>query len=43
MIVAIHTPGLQTLAQAKAFVSSYQAIAFTLTDRVAAYQWMSDT
>jgi hypothetical protein len=43
MIVTIHTQGLQTLAQLQAFVSSNEAIAFTLTDRIAAYQWMTDT
>jgi|GEM_PF-1413237 len=35
--------GLQTLAQVQAFVSNNETIAFTLTDRIAAYQWMTDT
>jgi len=30
--------GLQTLAQVQAFVSNNETIAFTLTDRIAAYQ-----
>ena len=42
MIVTIQTQGLQTLAQVQAFVSSNEAISFTLADRVAAYQWMTD-
>lgn len=42
MIVTIHTQGLLTLAQVQAFVSSNEAISFTLTDRVAAYHWMTD-
>lgn len=43
MIVTLHTQGLKTLAQIQAFVSSNEAISFTLTDRVAAYSWMADT
>jgi transposase InsO family protein len=43
MIVTLHTQGLKTLAQVQAFVSSNEAISFTLTDRTAAYGWMSDT
>jgi transposase InsO family protein len=43
MIVTLHTQGLKTLAQVQAFVSSNEAISFTLTDRVAAYGWMADT
>ncbi len=43
MIVTLHTQGLQTLVQVKAFVSNNEAIAFTLTDRIAAYGWMGDT
>jgi hypothetical protein len=43
MIVTLHTQGLQTLAQVQAFVANNQAIAFTLTDRIAAYGWMTDT
>ena len=42
MIVTLHTQGLKTLAQVKAFVSSNEAISFTLTDRIAAYGWMTD-
>jgi hypothetical protein len=34
MIVTIHTQGLQTLAQVQAFVSSNEAISFTLTDQL---------
>jgi len=37
MIVTLHTQELKTLAQVRAFVSSSEAITFTLTDRVAAY------
>jgi hypothetical protein len=43
MIVTLHTQGLQTLAQVRAFVSGNEAISFTLTDRHAAYGWMADT
>ena len=43
MIVTLHTQGLKTLAQVQAFVSSNEAISFTLTDRIAAYGWMTDT
>lgn len=43
MIVTLQTQGLKTLAQVEAFVSSNQAITFTLTDRNAAYGWMTDT
>jgi len=43
MIVTLHTQGLKTLAQVQAFVSNNEAIAFTLTDRIAAYGWMTDT
>ena len=41
--MTLHTQGLKTLAQVQAFVSSNEAITFTLTDRVAAYNWMTDT
>jgi transposase InsO family protein len=43
MIVTLHTQGLQTLAQVRAFVAGNEAISFTLTDRLAAYVWMADT
>ena len=43
MIVTLHTQGLQTLAQVRAFVSGNEAISFTLTDRHTAYGWMADT
>ncbi len=43
MIVTLHTAGLQTLAQIRAFVDGNAPIAFTLTDRMAAQQWMTDT
>jgi hypothetical protein len=43
MIVTLHTQGLKTLAQVRDFVFSNEAIAFTLTDRIAAYGWMADT
>lgn len=41
--MTLHTQGLQTLAQVRAFVSGNEAISFTLTDRPAAYGWMTDT
>lgn len=41
--MTLHTQGLKTLAQVQAFVSSNEAISFTLTDRIAAYGWMTDT
>ncbi len=43
MIVTLQTQGLKTLAQVQGFISSNEAILFTLTDRVAAYNWMTDT
>lgn len=43
MIVTMHTQGLQTLAQVRAFVEGNEPISFTLTDRHAAYGWMADT
>ena len=43
MIVTLQTQGLKTLAQVQGFISSNEAILFTLTDRVAAYSWMTDT
>ena len=42
MIVTLQTQGLKTLEQVEAFVSSNEAITFTLTDRVAAYGWMTN-
>ncbi len=42
MIVTLHTSGLKTLAQIRAFVDGNSPIAFTLTDRAAAQQWMTD-
>ena len=41
--MTLHTQGLQTLAQVRAFVSGSEAVSFTLTDRLAAYGWMADT
>ena len=35
--------GLQTLAQVRTFVSDNEAISVTLTDRLTAYGWMTDT
>lgn len=43
MIVTLHTAGLQTLAQVRAFVEGNQPVSFTLTDRSAAYLWMTKT
>lgn len=43
MIVTLHTQGLQTLAQVRAFVSGNEPISFTLEDRLAAYGWITDT
>ena len=43
MIVTLHTQELQTLPQVQVFVSSNEALTLTLTDRIAAYNWMSDT
>lgn len=43
MIVTLHTQGLQTLAQVRAFVSGVDPISFTLEDRHAAYDWMAGT
>ncbi|MBI5658741.1 MAG: hypothetical protein HZC43_04140 [Nitrosomonadales bacterium] len=41
--MTLHTQGLQTLAQVRAFVSGSEPISFTLADRHAAYDWMADT
>ncbi|MGY6277842.1 integrase catalytic domain-containing protein [Methylomonas sp. MgM2] len=41
--MTLHTQGLKTLAEVQAFVSGNEAISFTLTDRVVAYGWMTDT
>ena len=43
MIVTLHTQGLQTLVQVRAFVEGNEPISFTLADRHAAYGWMADT
>jgi len=43
MIVTLQTAGLQTLAQVRAFVEGNAPVSFTLTDRTAAYAWMTDT
>ena len=43
MIVTLQTQGLKTLVEVQAFISSHEAITFTLTDRVSAYNWMTDT
>lgn len=43
MIVTLHTQELHTLTQVQAFVSGVDAISFTLTDRLTAYGWMTDT
>lgn len=43
MIVTLHTQELQTLTQVQAFVSGNEATSFTLTDRLTAYGWMTDT
>ncbi len=40
MIVTLHTQGLQTLAQVRAFVAGSEPISFTLEDRSKAYDWM---
>lgn len=41
--MTLHTQGLQTLAQVRTFVSGNEAVAFTLADRTAAYDWMACT
>ena len=41
--MTLHTQGLQTLAQARAFVSGADAVSCTLEDRSKAYGWMADT
>ena len=43
MIVTLQTAGLQTLAQVRAFVEGNEPVSFTLTDRLAAYSWMTET
>ena len=41
--MTLHTQGLHTLAQVRAFVSGNEPISFTLTDRYATYGWMAAT
>lgn len=41
--MTLHTQGLRTLTQVRAFVSGNEPISFTLEDRTAAYNWMADT
>lgn len=41
--MTLHTQELQTLTQVQAFVSGNEPISFTLTDRLTAYGWMTDT
>ena len=41
--MTLHTQGLQTLAQVRAFVSGSKPVSFTLEDRHAAYGWITDT
>ena len=43
MIVTLHTPGLHTLEQVRAFVAGNAPVSFTLTDRASAHAWMADT
>ncbi|WGS87778.1 MULTISPECIES: hypothetical protein [Methylomonas] len=41
--MTIHTQALNTQAQVQGFVSNNEAIWSPLTDRAAAYDWMTDT
>ncbi|WP_426994200.1 hypothetical protein [Methylomonas sp. CM2] len=41
--MTIHTQTLDTQAQVQGFVSNNEAIWSPLTDRAAAYGWMTDT
>ena len=41
--MTLHTQGLQTLVQVRAFVSGNESISFALTDRNKAYCWMAGT
>ena len=41
--MTLHTQGLQTLAQVRAFVSGNEPISFALADRHTAYDWMANT
>lgn len=43
MIVTLHTQGLHTLEQVRAFVTGHAPVSFTLTDRASAHAWMADT
>lgn len=43
MIVTLHTQGLHTLEQVRAFVAGNAPVSFTLTDRASAHAWMADT
>lgn len=41
--MTLHTPGLHTLEQVRAFVAGHAPVSFTLTDRASAHAWMADT
>jgi len=43
MIVTLHTQGLQTLAQVRAFVAGSEAVTFTIAGRSTACAWVADT
>ena len=43
MIVTLHTQGLHTLEQVRAFIAGNAPVAVTLTDRASAHAWMADT
>ena len=39
----LQTQGLKTLALVRTFVAGNEPVAYTLTDRTAAYGWIADT
>jgi len=43
MIVTVHTQGLHTLGQVRAFIAGNAPVAFTLTDHASAHAWMAET
>lgn len=43
MIVTLHTQGLQAFEQIRAYVEDSQALDFEITDRRAAYAFVTDT
>ena len=41
--MTLHTQGLHTLEQVRAFIAGNAPVAFTLTDHASAHAWMAET